>query len=102
MMPLTDRRASGTAYTTGLGGELHEGQTLSCCHCQGTWMIEKGSGKVRGFCTRCMGYHCGGPTCWECVPVERRIENVEAGRPELTPVPASVVVPAGVELLAGG
>jgi hypothetical protein len=90
---LTNRRRSGFFDAMGLAGELVSGETLSCCHCQHTWVLVKGSGKVRGFCTNCMGYHCGGPNCWECVPAERRIENIEAGRPELTPCPPLIVVP---------
>ena len=98
---LTDRRASGTEYTTGIAGELHEGETLSCVHCQFTWSIQRGSVKHRGFCTKCMGYVCG-PACFECVPIERRLENLEAGRPELTPMPASILVPEGIDLMMTG
>lgn len=90
----TSRKASGTFYATGLWGELVEGQTLSCVHCQHTWELKRGSGKLRGYCQNCAGYVCG-PGCLECVPVERRVENVEAGRPELTPAPVKVLVPDG-------
>lgn len=93
MSELTDRRRSGHFDAMGLAGELSHGETLSCCHCFYTWILVKGSGKVRGFCTGCMRYHCGGADCWECVPYERRIENIEAGRPELTPCPVLVTVP---------
>lgn len=101
MSELTNRRASGTAFTMGLWGELEEGQTLSCVHCGHTWILKKGSGKTRGFCQNCMGYVCG-PTCTACVPVERRIENIEAGRPELTPAPVSVWVPPGIDQIVKG
>ena len=95
MSELNHRKASGTAFVTGPWGERFEGATLSCCHCQFTWVLQKGSGKVRGFCTSCMRPHCGGPNCWECVPIEQRLENIEAGRPELTPAPVKVFVPSG-------
>lgn len=98
---MTNRRSSGTAYTMGLWGELHEGATLSCSHCQFTWVLAKGSGKSRGFCQQCMGYTCGAHACMECVPAELRMENLEAGRPELTPAPAMISVPAGVDFGEG-
>lgn len=93
MSEVNNPRASGMFFATGLGGELVEGATLSCCHCQHTWILKKGSGKVRGFCTNCMGYTCGNPKCFECVPSEQRIENIEAGRPELAPRPVKILVP---------
>lgn len=100
----TNPRAAGHYFAMGPWGELSEGQTLQCCHCQYTWTLVKGSGRERGWCGRCMGYTCGNPVCGECVPAERRAENVEAGRPVLTPCPAMILVPAGVEGLepAGG
>lgn len=94
--PLTHRKASGNVFITGWYGEQEEGDTLSCVHCQATWVIKKGSGKMRGFCQRCNGYVCG-PGCLECIPWERRVENSEAGRHELTPMPASIIVPPGIE-----
>ena len=54
--------------------------TLQCCHCGGHWFPQPGSGRVRGFCTRCMGPICG-PGCAECVPEEQLLENLEKGRP---------------------
>lgn len=81
----------------GLWGELKDGETLSCVHCQHTWILQKGSGKARGFCTNCMGYHCGAPNCWECVPLEQRLENLEAGRPELTPGPVKILIPGEID-----
>lgn len=93
MSNVTNRRASGYWQSTGLAGEVRDGETLSCEHCQRTWVVRKGSGKVRGFCTRCMGYTCGNPACEACVPAERRAENVEAGRPPLEPPPAKILTP---------
>lgn len=98
---LTSRKASGTVYTMGFWGELAEGQTLSCCHCQFTRVLKKGSGQVWHWCGSCAGYHCGGTQCRECVPIELRLENLEAGRPMLTPSPQRILIPANVELLKG-
>lgn len=97
MSEVSNRKASGHWFATGLAGELTEGQTLTCCHCQTAWILSKGSGKQRGFCLKCMGYTCGGVGCLECVPVERRLENIEAGRPELTPLPTSIIVPSTID-----
>lgn len=91
--PQSVRKPHGHFQYTGPYGEIQDGDTLSCCHCGRHWEVRVGSGAERGFCTRCMGYVCG-PTCYECVPKERRLENVEAGRPLLTPTPATVCVPA--------
>lgn len=87
-------KASGHFEITGPWGELRRGDTLRCVHCQHTWMVEPGSGRSRGYCTNCMGYVCGAPECEACINWERRLENLEAGRPELTPSPAMVLVPA--------
>lgn len=98
--PLTSRKASGNVFIHGWYGELQEGETLSCVHCQETWLIQRGSGKMRGFCQKCNGFVCG-LKCADCVPVERRWENLEAGRPELTPMPAMILVPPEIESVSG-
>lgn len=41
---------------------------LQCVHCQFVWRVRPGSGRRRGFCTRCQGVTCGKPACMECVP----------------------------------
>ena len=88
--------ASGHFQTMDALGKMVEGATLSCCHCQATWVVKRGSGKLRGFCQNCNGFVCG-PACAECVPIERRIENIEAGRPENTPAPAKIWVPPEID-----
>ena len=98
---LTHRKSSGTAITMGLWGELEEGATLSCCHCQFTRILKKGSGQTWHWCAGCAAYHCGGVDCRECVPLGRRIDNMEAGRHVLTTMPTTILVPAGVDLLKG-
>jgi len=65
--------------------------TLQCCHCGAHWEHRPGSGVVRGYCARCNGPVCG-PCCKECVPYMQRIENVEAGRPAMTPKPTMISV----------
>ena len=87
-------RASGYYVLSGPGGE-ESGETRSCCHCQALWVYRPrtGSGIRRGFCPLCMAMTCGRPECDPCVPVEARLENIEAGRPELTP--RRLIVPGG-------
>src|SRR5437588_11074044 len=84
-VPRSVRRPSGWTRTIGPYGEVVHADTLTCCHCQMTWEVVVGSGRQRGWCTRCNGPACGAPACMVCVPFERRLETLEAGRPELTP-----------------
>lgn len=87
------RRPHGHFEITGPYGEIQEGETLSCCHCGKHWEVRAGSGAERGFCQNCMGYVCG-PTCYDCVPAEQKLLNMEAGVPLLTPRAPSILVPA--------
>lgn len=51
-----------------------------CVHCQTVWKVEPGSGKMRGFCTKCNGSVCG-PGCAECNgSFLKMCEDLEAGR----------------------
>lgn len=54
--------------------------TAQCVHCSGHFLIQPGSGRVRGFCQNCMGPVCG-PGCAACVHFEQLLENIESGRP---------------------
>jgi len=87
------RQPAGYTRTTGPYGEVVDCDTLRCCHCSFSWEVVAGSGVQRGFCTRCMGYTCGSPSCMVCIPYFQRLDNVEHGRPALTPPPATVLVP---------
>jgi hypothetical protein len=71
--------------------------TVKCIHCGGMWEVKPGSGRVRGWCTKCNGPVCG-PGCAACVPFERQLENVEAGKSANTPGPIRVSVPRGLWL----
>lgn len=69
------------------------GETLQCVHCGAHWVIQPGSGKIRGFCLRCNGPICG-PGCAACVPIERQLELMEdaaAGKPDTKPVSVPVI-----------
>lgn len=91
----THRKASGTFYTSSDTGRPEEGVTVSCVHCQHMWIYRPGSGTLRGYCQRCMGYICGAG-CMECVPWEKQCENIEAGRDPTDCGPIKVYVPPGI------
>ena len=72
-------REHGTIYVGEQGSDkVTSLPTLQCVHCGGHWQCRPGSGNVRGYCWRCNGPVCG-PACAECVPVEQRLEQMEAG-----------------------
>jgi hypothetical protein len=60
----------------------HEVQmdTLQCCHCNCIWVVHKGSGRRRGFCTNCKQVTCGSPQCVPCIPFEKKLDLYEAGK----------------------
>lgn len=73
------RTEDGTAmWNPEFGPPIHKA-TRKCVHCGLHVLCEKGSGKVRGWCDRCNGFVCG-PACFECVPEEQMLENIENGR----------------------
>ncbi len=51
--------------------------TKQCCHCGQHYVSVKGSGKIRGFCMRCMGPTCGAVSCDTCIPMEKQLEIIE-------------------------
>ena len=91
-------REAGEITIVDPGGDrpLGVAPTLQCVHCGAHFTPQPGSGRVRGFCTRCHGPVCG-PGCAQCVPHEQQLENLEAGRDRLAPrplaVPCSLVLP---------
>lgn len=76
------KRENGAVLIMDPGSDkpILEAATVQCVHCGGHWFPQPGSGKVRGFCTRCNGPICG-PDCAACVPVEQLLENYEKFRP---------------------
>lgn len=60
----------------------HEQQSdyNQCVHCQKVWLVQPGSGKLRGFCMKCNGPICG-PSCLECNGgMEKVNDDLMAGR----------------------
>jgi hypothetical protein len=78
MFEATTRRAKGYAVWSGPDGRPVERDTLQCVHCQAHWFVEPGSGRRRGFCTRCMGPTCGAAKCDPCAPFLKQLEAMEA------------------------
>ena len=56
-----------------------DGETVSCVHCEFTWIVQPGSGNARGFCLRCNAPTCNKPDCRQrCAPWEKQMEEMEA------------------------
>ena len=54
--------------------------TLQCRHCGTHWIPMKGSGRVRGFCTKCNGVLCGADHCMRYhVPQEAMLDFQDGG-----------------------
>ena len=70
---------SGYSFLTEPGKATDEGETLSCSHCQYTWIVKPGSGNKRGWCFKCNKPVCGKMLCNKrCEPWEKHMEIVEA------------------------
>ena len=81
--PKSIRNPDGWTKTTGPYGEIVDCDTLQCCHCAAHFEVIVGSGRLRGFCSRCMAYTCGQAACMICHTWEQKLENLENGRPRL-------------------
>ena len=68
-----ERKPSGTIIVAG----VEMAHTKQCCHCQTHFMSVKGSGKRRGFCTRCNAVTCGNLECDVCIPFEKKLDLME-------------------------
>lgn len=90
--PKSVRKPHGHVELMGPYGERLELDTIQCVHCQ-RHMESRIGDPERYYCQNCGGYVCG-PGCMECVPKERKLENVEAGLDPLTPGAPKILVPA--------
>lgn len=72
-------RPNGLVIVQGGDGRTFEADTRMCCHCGKHWLVQPGSGNVRGFCGKCNAMICG-PGCLECVPLEKQLEILEGTR----------------------
>ena len=102
-------REAGWIEVTDANGHVYRGGMRCCVHCGGHFLSQASEklatqfvtaeqakilqlqGKVvRGYCYNCAGPICG-PACAACVPMERQLENAEAGRPaDFNPIWASM------------
>lgn len=69
---------------------------IRCCHCgkhhpaRGAVGLLLAGVPALGYCSRCDGVHC--PQCVACVPVEQRLDNLEAGRAVDAARPVQILV----------
>lgn len=75
---ITPKNAGYATITSREG--VKEFDTLTCCHCGRAWCIRssvKGQGDPGGWCMVCNKAVC--PTCAgkECMPLMKRLENME-------------------------
>ena len=82
-------RPDGQLTTHTEWGDALERDILICRHCDYLWQVVPGSGRKRGWCTRCNGPLCareiplgsGRRPCMEsCTPMPLRIERMETLR----------------------
>lgn len=70
------RNPKGTIFIDG----RESADTMQCCHCGAHFVMERGSGKKRGWCMLCSDMTCGKKRCDECLPFEKRLELYEKGK----------------------
>lgn len=75
----TTRNPSGYTVSLNADGSTIETDTHQCCHCSKHFDVVKGSGKIRGFCSKCMKVTCGAPQCNEHFSFEERMDLFEKG-----------------------
>ena len=68
-------KAEGTILVDGIA----VADTKQCCHCGMHFVMVKGSGKLRGWCTKCHHVTCGAIGCCKCVPFEEKLDLMEKG-----------------------
>lgn len=65
---LVDNRGAGEGMT--------EFATVTCCHCQRTWIKNPQRTRERGYCAKCNGYVCDNPGCHaECRPFWKTLDE---------------------------
>ena len=82
MSDISVLKPSGHIWVFPEFGKTLEADTLCCAHCGAHWIVQRGSGRKRGFCMRCNKVTCGQRKCDACIPLERYLENCEKGLPK--------------------
>lgn len=75
----TTRKVHSYGITNFEDGRIEEHDMQQCCHCGYHFKVVPGSGRVRGFCLKCMQVTCGKPACNTCLPIEKWLDGVENG-----------------------
>ncbi len=78
--PVYERKASGYIIMDDGNGPVETAATVQCCHGGEHFISIKGSGHIRGFCTRCMGVTCGVPAHNICSDWRKRVDDFEKGK----------------------
>ena len=75
----TANNPAGVIVTADASGRVIETDTLQCKHCGMHWQMIPGSGRIRGWCTKCNGPLCGeNQMCMViCYPMEKRLDDAE-------------------------
>lgn len=74
MYDATVRKPAGYILIVSPDAPRFEADTLQCVHCGKHWMVVRGSGIRRGFCTKCGGVTCGAHRCeTQCEPEEIKV-----------------------------
>ncbi len=72
-------RPHGQLTAIHFDGKLEERDLLTCAHCDYTWEVIPGSGRKRGWCTKCSAPLCGKHACMaRCTPLEARLAQMES------------------------
>jgi len=74
------RKPSGTVIFTSPEGMISEADTVQCVHCGGHFQWVKGSGIKRSYCMACKGMTCGGASCVDHFPFEKKLDLYEKGK----------------------
>jgi hypothetical protein len=70
----TVHKPAGTVIIVQAAGPTIMRDTLQCSHCMVHWTVQPGSGRHRGWCTKCNGPLCGAEKCMRnCVPFEKKV-----------------------------
>jgi hypothetical protein len=69
----TARKPAGYIRIDVPDGKPIEHDTLQCVHCEAHWVVQPGSGRRRGWCTKCNGPVCGQHNCWSCLPADVQV-----------------------------
>lgn len=69
----TSDKSKAYVEITDLNGNTKIVEMMQCVHCQVMWVLKPGSGRKRGWCTKCGGVTCGQEDCDTCVPLLKRM-----------------------------